>query len=113
MLPAPGEGAAGPPGPPPARRRATRDPPPDARRAAERAQAVARSGDPYAASCLFGCLVDAGADADLLSLDGGAPHLEPYLRQEGGLAAMSAGGQARAARGLGVWGRAWACFPRA
>jgi hypothetical protein len=64
-------------------------PPPRARRH----QAVTRSADPYAHSVLFATLVDLGADADLLSLDGASPHLEGYLRQEGGLASMSAGGQ--------------------
>ena len=64
----------------------------DAKRAICRA--VTRSSDPYAHAALFAALADAGADADLLSLDGASPHLEAYLRQEGGLAAAGAGGQA-------------------
>jgi len=53
---------------------------------------------------LFATLVDLGADSDLLALDGASPHLEGYLRQEGGLAAMSAGGQVggRVCWGVGV-----------
>ncbi|KIY92550.1 hypothetical protein MNEG_15413 [Monoraphidium neglectum] len=57
------------------------------------AVAVTRSPDAYAASRLFSTLADAGADDDLLGLDAASPHLEGYLRQEGGLAGMSAGGQ--------------------
>ncbi|KAI8471772.1 MAG: nucleoporin-domain-containing protein [Monoraphidium minutum] len=39
-------------------------------------RAVTRSPDVYAAASLFSALADLGADADLLALDGGSPHLE-------------------------------------
>ncbi len=67
-------------------------------------QAITRSADAYAHAVLFATLVDLSADSDLLGLDGASPHLESYLRQEGGLAAMSAGGQVRrGGLGAGRW----------